>query len=245
MKRTLRAASCLAFSLWLGGCSTLTGDFHQKLQIETLDTQNRPVAGMQCQIGSDSKTTVTTPAHDVRGRRSATPLPIRCQRHGQIATATVTPRRERMEEALLPFGSVGVFVDHLSGTLYGYPTTLRLRVGQHLVLEHGGEAQVATSEPIAPPPQPPKAPVPPVEVAALQPAVAVVAVSRGPATAVAQKVQPSSSPKTDRATSKPIKTASAAATTPQPRTAVPQKAEAVLTAARASDHDVHSAPVNW
>jgi len=243
MKRVLRAGSCLTFGLWLSGCSTLSGDFHQKLQIETLDAQNRPVEGMQCRVGgADSKMTVTTPAHDVRVRRSATALTIECQRDGQVATATVKPRRERMEEALLPFGSVGVFVDHLSGTLYGYPTTLRLQVGQHLVLEHGGEAQIATAEPLAPPPDAHSIAARPVEVASLQPPLTV---TRSPAVAAAQKVQPTSSPKTDRATSRPIKTASAAAATPKPRATVLQKADLAVTAVRARAVGVHSAPVNW
>ena len=165
MNRRLLAAAALVAGLALGGCSTVTGEWSQKLQIETLDAQNRPVEGMQCQVGEGSSAqNVTTPAHDVKVRRSAMDLAIACRNQNQIATATVKPRRERMEEALLPFGSVGVFVDHLSGALYGYPTTLRLHTGQHLVLEHGGEAQVASSEPLpskpATIPQAAKAPLP-------------------------------------------------------------------------------------
>jgi len=150
MKRILANGRYLLLMAWLGGCSTLTGDFHQSLQIDALDAQNHPVSGMHCQVGTGtSAKTVVTPATNVRVRRALQPLEIECRRDGQVATATVKSRRERMEEALLPFGSVGVFVDHLSGSLYSYPTALHLRVGQHLVLEHGGEAQVAQAEPIS------------------------------------------------------------------------------------------------
>ena len=238
MKRLLRAGSGLALALWLAGCSTLSGDFHQKVQIETLDAQNRPIEGMHCVVGSGSSAqTVTTPAQDVRVRRSVQPLSIECQRDGLRATATVKSRRERMEEALLPFGSVGVFVDHLSGTLYAYPTTLRLRTGQQLVLEHGGEAQIATSEPIAPPPEAPIAHARPVEVAVLLPAVAV---NRAAATVAAPKAVP----KTDRA-ARPIKTASAAPATPKARAAAPPKPDLQVPAARVAASEAHSAPVNW
>ena len=244
MRRSLRAGASLAFVLGLTGCSTLTGDFHQNLQIETVDAQNHPVEGMRCQVGSgDSAKTFTTPAHDVRVRRSAFALTIECQRNGLLATATVKPRRERMEEALLPFGTVGVFVDHLSGSLYSYPTTLRLQVGQHLVLEHGGEAQVATSEPIAPP-----APSPAVrtlEVVTPQPAVAAPTVNKAPAVWATQKAPPSSAPKIARAAPKSIKTASLAASKPKPRTAAPQKVRLAATATPVAAPVPPSAPVNW
>src|SRR5437870_2068094 len=173
MKRILPAGSYLLLALWLGGCSTLSGDFHQKLQIDALDAQNRPVDGMRCQVGSGaSGKTVVTPATDVRVRRALASLEIECKRDNLVATATVKSRRERMEEALLPFGSAAVFIDHLSGSLYSYPTALHLRVGQHVVLEHGGEAQVVKSEPIPLEQQPGSASVsvPRSDLASVQPA---------------------------------------------------------------------------
>jgi hypothetical protein len=237
MKRILRVGSCLALALGLSACSTLTGDFHQKLQIDALDAQNRPVQGMQCQVGSgDSAKTVSTPASDVRVRRSAMSLSIECRRDNQVATAVVKPRRERMEEALLPFGSVGVFVDHLSGSLYGYPTTLHLRVGQHLVLEHGGEAQVATSEPIPVAAPAVNATAQPLEVASVQPAVAAT-----PATSM-QKPRPAAAPNTDRAVAKTVKVASSTAAGAKPRAPAPVAAPSALASSGAP---ARSAPVNW
>jgi hypothetical protein len=244
MNRIVRAGPCLAFALWLCGCSTLSGDFHQKLQIDALDAQNRPVEGMRCQVGSgDSAKTISTPASDVRVRRSALPLNIECRQDSQVATAVVKPRRERMEEALLPFGSVGVFVDHLSGSLYGYPTTLHLRVGQHVVLEHGGEAQVATSEPIPPSPAAVNRAAQPIQVAALQPTLVSTATVKASPAAAAQKIRSFPVAKADHATAKPIKTAPIAAAVAKPSATTPQKL--ALTTTPAGSAAVHSAPVNW
>lgn len=233
MKRILRLGSCLALAWWLGGCSTLKGDFHQNLQIDVLDAQNHPVSGMQCQVGSGtSAKTVVTPAASVRVHRAMTPLEIECRRDGLVASASVKSRRERMEEALLPFGSVGIFVDHLSGSLYSYPTTLRLRVGQHLVLEHGGEAQVASTEALpltAPPPKPGTA-------------------SAHRAAATAHKPQPALASRSNRAAAKAVRspttgTATAAATT-KTQTAPSRLAVAAPAAATAAVV-VPTAPANW
>ncbi len=263
MKRILRVSSCLALVWWLGGCSTLKGDFHQNLQIDTLDAQNRPINGMQCQLGSGtSAKTVVTPA-TVRVHRAMTSLEIECRRDSLVATATVKSRRERMEEALLPFGSVGIFVDHLSGSLYSYPSTLHLRVGQHLVLEHGGEAQVASADaiPLTPPPvatstsaqrtlaaAQPIAAVQHADSAAVQPAAKPATASSRRAAATTRKPPAASASKSDRVTAKPVKaptatTATAAATT-KTRTAS-SKIAVTAPAAAAAAVAVPSAPANW
>jgi hypothetical protein len=56
---------------------------------------------------------------------------------------TVVPRRHGLEQALVPFGSVAVAIDHISGHLYAYPTVVRLRLGQHLRFEFSTEARAA------------------------------------------------------------------------------------------------------
>jgi hypothetical protein len=137
------------------GCATITGHITQTVQIEALDGHDRPVAGFDCSVsnatGSASAVTAAAPATEVEVRRSSSELQVECRRGTQVATATVEPRRSGLEQALLPFGSVGVFVDHVTGTLYAYPSPLRLRIGQHLVLEHGEEARVVKSEALARP----------------------------------------------------------------------------------------------
>jgi hypothetical protein len=253
MNRILRCGAAMALAGWLAGCSTLQGDFHQKLQIDALDAQDRPVEGLPCRIGSgDSAIDIVTPAHDVRVRRSTQPLVIECRRDSQVATATVKPQREKMEEALLPFGigSAGVFVDYLSGALYAYPTALRLRVGQHLELEHGG-AKVASSEPIAPPPKAKAVAAQRIELAVARPAPIGPASSAAPA---AQKTGAAAATKTERTTAKPARTAGAAPVTAKPRAAAPA---VVATSVAASSVGAtaaagpprtalpRSAPLNW
>jgi hypothetical protein len=248
MMRFLTAGTWVALALWLAGCSTVRGDFHQSMQIDALDAHDRPVDGMRCRVGSGSSAqTFVTPAKDVRVRRAMEPLNIECQLDSRIATATVKPRRERMEEALLPFGSVGVFVDHLSGSLYAYPTSLHLRVGQHIVLEHGGEAQVVQSEPVPVEAQADMASKQRVEVAALQPTATTARVTASAAVpAPAARKAAAAAPKAQRAARpvKPASVASSAATT-KPK-AAPSKAAVTATAAAAGTAAaVHSAPVNW
>jgi len=54
-----------------------------------------------------------------RVRRALQPLVIECRREKPVRPAPLSnPGASGWREALLPFGSVGVFVDHLSGSLY-------------------------------------------------------------------------------------------------------------------------------
>jgi hypothetical protein len=141
------AVPALAVLASLAGCETLTRESTQQLQIEALDGHDRPVPGLTCRVG-DAPSTFTLPAAGVVVRRSGANLQIDCRHGSDVATATVVPRRDGLEQALVPFGSVAVFVDHLSGKLYEYPTVLRLRVGQHVTLEHGGQARIVKAEPL-------------------------------------------------------------------------------------------------
>jgi hypothetical protein len=247
MKRILATGACLALAQLLGACSTVRGDFHQNLQIDALDSRNHSVEGMQCQIGSGSSAkTFATPATNVRVHRAMASLEIECRLDSLVATATVRARRERMEEALLPFGSVGVFVDHLSGSLYAYPTTLHLRVGQHVVLEHGGDAQVASTEALPGASQLATGSTQRIEVASIQPTAAVPATARTAAAAPAPGKPAAAAAKTNRAVTKPVKAASATPATTKPK-AAPSKATVAVTAGAAGTAAaaVHSAPVNW
>jgi hypothetical protein len=249
MKRHIVAGICLAAGWVLAGCSTVQGDWSQKISIEAVDAQNRPVDGLACEVGEGSSAqSVTTPARDVRVRRSAMSLQVSCGSGGQLASATVKPRRERMEEALLPFGSVGVFVDHLSGALYAYPTVLRLHVGQHVVLEHGGESQVTSAEPLPaapataahtelasvatyPTPRRPVSPTP------------VLATARPRSAATVAPLASASHPARPIAIAAPVRPVA-----PAQKIALSTSSIAVTTsgaAALASAPAVHTAPVNW
>jgi hypothetical protein len=249
----------IAATIALPGCSTVRGDWSQRLDIDVVDSQERPADGMLCQIGEGSSAkTVATPARDVKVRRSALPLLVACHDAAgtREAVATVKPRRERMEEALLPFGSVGVFVDHLSGALYAYPTSLQLRLGQRIVLEHGGRAQVASSESLSG-----AGANPPASTQPANPAASVTA-SNGERLAAAGRTASAASlhaaaakPKapaavaysTDHASNKPPKSAA----TPVPAqgrtgSATTQKLAMATPASAASSSTLsRTAPVNW
>jgi hypothetical protein len=142
-----RVAHCLALivaPLALAGCSTVMLPSQQEVQILAFDAADRPVTGMTCKVSNQmGEATVTTPAIDVPVRRSFSDLQIECRRGNDVAMGTVVPRRHGLEQALVPFGSVAVAIDHISGHLYAYPTVVCLRLGQHLRFEFSTEARAA------------------------------------------------------------------------------------------------------
>jgi hypothetical protein len=154
----------LGVAVLLAGCATVTGKSTQSLQLEVVDAQDRPVKGMECRLSHLAaqgakegiagparafEVVVMAPARNVEVRRSGNPLQIDCRKGKEVAVATVHPRREGLEQALVPFGSVAVLIDHVSGNLYAYPTDLRLRLGQSVQLEHGEQSRVMSSERVA------------------------------------------------------------------------------------------------
>lgn len=126
------------------GCGTVTLPSQQPMQILAFDANDRPVTGMDCTISNIvGEWKVSTPAIDVPVRRSHSELQIECRRGTEVAMGTVAARRDGLEQALVPFGSLAVAIDHLTGHLYSYPTVVRLRVGQHLRYEFSNEARAA------------------------------------------------------------------------------------------------------
>lgn len=128
----------------LAGCATLSVPSRQSIQILAFDALDRPVPNMECRLTNDhGEARARTPAFDVPVQRSGSDLEIECRRGSEVAMGTVAPRRDRMEQAMLPFGSLAVAFDHLTGHLYSYPTVIRLRIGQHLRFEFSTEARAA------------------------------------------------------------------------------------------------------
>ena len=220
MTRIFLLAPMLALLTGLAGCETLRREPNQLLEIEALDAHDRPVDGMVCKIG-DSPALVTLPAGGVPVRRSFANREIDCRRGAEIAKATEVPRRDGVEQALVPFGSIAVLIDHVTGRSYEYPTTLRLRVGRHVTLEHGGEARIVKTEIL---PQPASAvtaaaaaPAPAVAAAAPRPNAAKTAAAKPPAaiTDVARAaVAKADAAKTQAAKAPAAKTAQAAPAAP-------------------------------
>jgi hypothetical protein len=130
----------------LGGCATVTQSPTQPLQVLVLDAQDRPVRGMACHATNGiSEADFTTPVTEISIHRTAADLEIECHHDAQIAKGSVSPRRDGLEQALIPFGSLAVALDHVTGKMYTYPTMIRMRLGKHLRFEHSDEAR-ATKE---------------------------------------------------------------------------------------------------
>jgi hypothetical protein len=139
------------------GCATITGSSTQTIEVTTLDARDRPVKGMTCTLThGPGSYVVDTPAIDLEIRRSASDLEIECRRGSQLAKGTVIPRAESaIAHSFIPGGSIATLVDYATGAMYTYPSPLRLRIGQHLKFESGGEAKATvvanTGDPYAAP----------------------------------------------------------------------------------------------
>ena len=164
----VRRATLAMLPLLLVGCGTLSLPSMQPMQILAFDALDRPVVGLTCTVSNVFGTwQVKTPATEATVRRSHSDLEIECRRGTEVAMGTVAPRRDRVEQALVPFGSVAVAIDHLTGHLYSYPSVVRLRLGQHLrfgfsteasatgLIATVGETLIADLGASAPPPQQP------------------------------------------------------------------------------------------
>jgi hypothetical protein len=133
--RTLLAV----LAIGLSGCATLTGDATQKVDIQTVDQDGRPVDGMSCRASNASAEYVgVTPMFDTQVRRSSSALVIECRRAGMPLTrGVVVSRAVNMQPAqlLLPGGTSMMAIDHLSGYIYAYPRWVRLQVGSDMVFD--------------------------------------------------------------------------------------------------------------
>jgi len=135
--RRLLAAAAVAL---VGGCATVTGTPTQPVSVHTVDALGRPVEGMRCRLVNSAADYVgTTPMFDLQVRRSASDLRIECRRGALLAHGTAVSRGSGLVAAMLPGGTAAMLVDHLSGYRYSYPSTLRLRVGEHLVFDGDGD----------------------------------------------------------------------------------------------------------
>lgn len=142
--RTLLLVAAVPVSLALGGCATMTGTPTQSISIHTVDANDRPVEGMKCRvINGSAEYFGTSPMYDLQVRRSASDLAIECRRGVLVARGTAVSRGSGVDTAVkaaLPGGTAALLVDHVTGYRYAYPSTMRLRVGQHLVFDASDDA---------------------------------------------------------------------------------------------------------
>lgn len=128
-----------AAALLLSGCATVTGTPTQSISIMVVDAQDRPVSDMRCRLWNFSaQYHGNAPMMGVVVRRSATDLNIECSNGQAEARATAVSRSNRLgsyAQMMLPGGTAMMAVDHFSGYLYSYPSSMRLRVGEHIVFD--------------------------------------------------------------------------------------------------------------
>jgi hypothetical protein len=132
-------AACLAL---LTGCATMTGTSNQRISVQTFDAQERPIE-MRCRVVNGSAEYFgDTPLFDLSVRRSATDLEIECKRGALVARGTAVSRgwTAKAAQVILPGGTASELIDHITGYRYTYPSTLRLRIGQHLVFDASDDA---------------------------------------------------------------------------------------------------------
>jgi hypothetical protein len=140
--RALRFLLGFAVLLTAAGCATVTGEARQSISIHAVDAANRPVSGLRCRASNASAEYFgSAPMHGLEVRRSASDLVIECRRGNLVARATAVSRGTALLAALLPGGTAALVIDHLTGYRYAYPTEVRLRVGQHLIVDPAAKPQ--------------------------------------------------------------------------------------------------------
>jgi len=149
LKRRLHLIGLSPLLLLLPGCATLTSSRLQHISVSAVGTDGNSAA-LTCTLNNGNDPIhVEIPNARVEVPRSGHDLIVSCQgSSGEAAKATVQSRHGHFEQAMLPLGSIGVAIDHISGRGFDYPTEIVLHVGQDLILAHGDAAHIVESKPI-------------------------------------------------------------------------------------------------
>jgi hypothetical protein len=109
------------------------------ISVQTLDAQGQNIRGMRCRVINGSAEYLgDSPMMDMEVRRSATDLSIECRKGELVARGTAISRSgagNLARAALMPGGSAGAVLDHVSGYGYSYPRVIQLRVGETLIAD--------------------------------------------------------------------------------------------------------------
>ncbi len=132
----------LAVSVFVSGCSTLTGEgTSQNLSVMTYTNDNKDLTGASCELKNDEGTwTAVTPA-SVMVRRSNKDMLIKCTKDGYAdARATaISKTKGSMWGNIIFGGGVGAIIDHNNGSAYQYPPVLKMIMGQDTTLQEGSK----------------------------------------------------------------------------------------------------------
>jgi len=136
----------------LGGCSSITGQTQQSVSVETLNDKG-PITGALCDLSNDKgKWFITTPGSVVIGKSNEN-LAVICKKDGtdpglaSVVSQTGAGMVGNVGLALLiPIvGIVGAIMDHSSGAVYQYPTSLKILMGQTITIDTPAQTPTANA----------------------------------------------------------------------------------------------------
>ena len=128
----------LTAALLAAGCATVTGTADQVIQIRTVDSADRPVAGLRCHASNAMADYYgNSPMIDLKVRRSSSDLLIECKGRGMVARGTAISRGNLagLAAAVLPGGTAMLMIDYITGYSQAYPGWIQLRIGEDLVFD--------------------------------------------------------------------------------------------------------------
>ena len=149
---TRTVAIVLGVIFTLSGCSSITGQNQQSVSVETL-TEKGPITGALCDLSNDKgKWFVTTPGSVVIGKSNEN-LAVICRKDGtepglaSVVSQTGPGMVGNVGMALLiPIvGIIGAIMDHSSGAVYQYPTSLKILMGQTITIETPAQKPTANA----------------------------------------------------------------------------------------------------
>lgn len=158
------APVALVTLLALGGCSSITGETQQSISVETMTTSG-PVTGAQCELINDKGKWFTVTPGSVVIAKSNQDLVITCQREShqpgiaKVTSVTGAGMAGNVGLALLiPIvGIIGAAMDHSSGAVYKYPSSVQITMGQTIAIDGSNmnpdaaaKPEVAAQKPSAP-----------------------------------------------------------------------------------------------
>ena len=137
-----RSLLVVSAMLILNGCSSITGQNQQSVSVEA-NTEKGALSGALCELSNNKgKWFTTTPGSVVIGKSNEN-LSVICKKEGlepglaTVVSQTGAGMAGNVGMALLVpiVGIIGAIVDHNSGAVYHYPTSLTITMGKNITID--------------------------------------------------------------------------------------------------------------
>jgi hypothetical protein len=131
--------TAVAFSAFVTGCSTLTGEgTGQSLSVMTYTADNKDLVGAQCELKNDEGAWKAVTPATVMVHRSNKDLMVKCTMSGlpDARANVVSKTKANMFGNIIFGGGIGAIIDHNNGSAYSYPPVLKLIMGQDSTLKN-------------------------------------------------------------------------------------------------------------